>query len=79
MRKGFTLIELLVTVAIIAVIGAGVAVYYGRDLVDNARREMTLHEMGQIRDAFQRFYSDNAAQSPHRGRGRALQRLRCRP
>ena len=62
MRKGFTLIELLVTVAIIAVIGAGVAVYYGRDLVDNARREMTLHEMGQIRDAFQRFYSDNAAQ-----------------
>lgn len=61
-RKGFTLIELLVTVAIIAVIGAGVAVYYGRDLVDNARREMTLHEMGQIRDAFQRFYSDNAAQ-----------------
>ena len=62
MRKGFTLIELLVTVAIIAVIGAGVTVYYGRDLVDNARREMTLHEMGQIRDAFQRFYSDNAAQ-----------------
>ena len=62
MRKGFTLIELLVTVAIIAVIGAGVAVYYGHDLVDNARREMTLHEMGQIRDAFNRFWADNSAQ-----------------
>ncbi len=62
MRRGFTLIELLVTVAIIAVIGAGVAVCYGGDLVDNARREVTLHEMSQIRDAFQRFYSDNSAQ-----------------
>ena len=62
MKKGFTLIELLVTVAIIAVVGAGVAVHYGRSMVDDARREMTLHEMGQIRDAFQRFYADNAAQ-----------------
>lgn len=62
MRKGFTLVELLVTVAIIAVIGAGVAASYGRELVDGARRELTLHEMGQIRDAFQRFHSDNAAQ-----------------
>ena len=62
MKKGFTLIELLVVVAIVAVIGAGVAVYYGHEVVDNAKRQMTLHEMGQIRDAFQRFYADNAGQ-----------------
>jgi prepilin-type N-terminal cleavage/methylation domain-containing protein len=62
MKKGFTLIELLVVVAIIAVIGAGVAVTYGRTLVDDAKKQMTLHEMGQIRDAFQRFWADNASQ-----------------
>ena len=62
MKKGFTLIELLVVVAIIAVIGAGVAVMYGREVVDDAKKQMTLHEMGQIRDAFQRFWADNAAQ-----------------
>ena len=61
-KKGFTLIELLVVVAIIAVIGAGVAVMYGREVVDDAKKQMTLHEMGQIRDAFQRFWADNAAQ-----------------
>lgn len=61
-RLGFTLIELLVTVAIVAVVGAGVAVSYGREMVENARRQMTLHEMGQIRDAFLRFWADNAAQ-----------------
>ncbi len=59
-RRGFTLIELLVVIAIVAVVGAGVAVTYGRDVVDNARRRMTLHEMGQIRDAFARFHADNA-------------------
>lgn len=62
MKKGFTLIELLVVVAIIAVIGAGVAVMYGRELVDDAKKQMTIHEMGQIRDAFQRFWADNSAQ-----------------
>jgi len=62
MKKGFTLIELLVVVAIIAVIGAGVAVTYGRQVVDEARQQMTIHEMGQIRDAFQRFYADNSDQ-----------------
>ena len=60
-QKGFTLIELLVVVAIIAVIGAGVAVVYS-DVVDNARKQMTIHEMGQIRDAFNRFWADNSAQ-----------------
>ena len=38
MKKGFTLIELLVVVAIIAVIGAGVVVTYGRTLVDDAKK-----------------------------------------
>lgn len=61
-RSGFTLIELLVTVALVAVIGAGVAISYGREVVENARRQMTLHEMGQIREAFLRFWADNAAQ-----------------
>ncbi|MGN0832250.1 MAG: type II secretion system protein [Kiritimatiellia bacterium] len=61
-NSAFTLVELLVTVAIVAVIGAGVAAYYGREVVDGARRQLTLHEMGQIRDAFQRFYADNAGQ-----------------
>lgn len=60
--KGFTLVELLVVVAIVAVIGAGVAVFYGREAVDDAKRQMTLHEMSQIRDAFQRFYADNIFQ-----------------
>ncbi len=58
----FTLIELLVVVAIIAVIGAGVAVTYGRHVIDDARQQMTIHEMGQIRDAFQRFWADNSSQ-----------------
>ncbi len=60
-QKGFTLIELLVVVAIVAAIGAGVAVMYS-DVVDNAKRQMTIHEMGQIRDAFNRFWADNSAQ-----------------
>lgn len=60
--RRFTLIELLVVVAIVAVIGAGVAATYGRELVEDVKRRMTLHEMGQIREAFERFYSDNAAQ-----------------
>ncbi len=61
-KTGFTLVELLVTMAIVAVVGAGVAVHYGREVVDDARRKMTLHEMGQIRDAFLRFYADNCGQ-----------------
>lgn len=62
MNKGFTLVELLVTVSIVAVIGAGAAVYYGREVLDNANRQISLHEMGQVRDAFQRFWVDNSAQ-----------------
>ena len=59
-RRGFTLVELLVVIAIVAVVGAGVAVTYGRSVVVQARRQTTLHEMGQIRDAFARFHADNA-------------------
>ncbi len=61
-RLGFTLVELLVVIAIVAVIGAGVSVYYGRDNVDRGKREMTRHEMGQIRQAFQQCYADNSIQ-----------------
>ena len=59
-RRGFTLVELLVVIAILAVVGAGVAVTYGRNVVVQARRQTTLHEMGQLRDAFARFHADNA-------------------
>lgn len=59
-RRGFTLVELLVVIAILAVVGAGVAVTYGRSIVVQARRQTTLHEMGQLRDAFARFHADNA-------------------
>lgn len=59
-RRGFTLVELLVVIAILAVVGAGVAVTYGRSVVVQARRQTTLHEMGQLRDAFARFHADNA-------------------
>ena len=40
MRRYFTLIELLVVVAIVAVIGAGVAVMYGREVVDDAKKHI---------------------------------------
>ena len=60
MRKlGFTLVELLVVVALVAIIGAGVAVTYGRKIVDDANYRMTLHEQGQLREAFTKFYADN--------------------
>lgn len=59
-RRGLTLVELLVVIAIVAVVGAGVAVTYGRETLVRARRQMTLAEMGRIRDAFARFHADNA-------------------
>lgn len=59
-RRGFTLVELLTVIAIVAVVGAGVAVTYGRETLVRARRQMTLAEMGRIRDAFARFHADNA-------------------
>lgn len=59
LKVGFTLIELLVVIAVVAIIGAGVAVSYGRETVENARRQMTFHEMGAIRTAFQTFHQAN--------------------
>lgn len=59
-RSGFTLVELLVVIAIVAVVGAGVAVSYGREVVVRARRQMTLDEMGRLREAFRRFHAENA-------------------
>ena len=47
MKSGFTLIELLVVVAIIAVIGAGVAVTYNR-LDERAKVAMELNDIGVL-------------------------------
>ncbi len=47
MNKGFTLIELLVVVAIIAVIGAGVAVTYNR-LDQRAKTAMEINDIGEL-------------------------------
>ncbi len=47
LRKGFTLIELLVVVAIIAVIGAGVAVTYNR-LDERAKTAMEINDIGVL-------------------------------
>lgn len=58
-KYAFTLVELLIVVAIIAVVGAGVAVTYGRKMVDDSRNQLTLHEMHEIKKAFLRFHSDN--------------------
>ena len=46
-RSGFTLIELLVVVAIIAVIGAGVAVTYNR-LDQRAKTAMEINDIGEL-------------------------------
>ena len=58
-RGGFTLVELLVVISIVALMGTGVSVYYGKEHAVNAKRQMTLHEMEQIRQAFRQFYADN--------------------
>lgn len=55
----FTLVELLVVLAIIAVVGSGIAVTYGRKNVEEAKARMTLHEMGEIKKAFLNFENDN--------------------
>ena len=47
MKSGFTLIELLVVVAIIAVIGAGVAVTYNR-LDQRAKTAMEINDIGEL-------------------------------
>jgi prepilin-type N-terminal cleavage/methylation domain-containing protein len=57
-KKNFTLVELIVVVAIVAVIGSGIAVTY-TGLQEDAKAKMTLYEMKEIKDAFTRFYDDN--------------------
>ena len=47
MKSGFTLIELLVVVAIIAIIGAGVAVTYNR-LDERAKVAMEMNDIGVL-------------------------------
>ncbi len=57
-KKSFTLVELIVVIAIIAVVGSGVAVSY-IGLEQEKKDEMTLYEMNEIKKAFTRFYDDN--------------------
>lgn len=54
MKSGFTLIELLVVVAIIAVIGAGVAVTYQK-LDDRAKTAMEISDIGTIEKAIKHW------------------------
>ncbi len=53
-RSGFTLIELLVVVAIIAVIGAGVAVTYSR-LDERAKTAMEINDVGTLTKTIQHW------------------------
>ncbi len=53
-RSGFTLIELLVVVAIIAVIGAGVAVTYNR-LDERAKTAMEISDVGTLTKTIQHW------------------------
>lgn len=54
MKSGFTLIELLVVVAIIAVIGAGVAVTYNR-LDERAKTAMEISDVGTLSKTIQHW------------------------
>ena len=53
-KSGFTLIELLVVVAIIAVIGAGVAVTYNR-LDERAKTAAEIHDIGVLTDTIKHW------------------------
>lgn len=61
-KNGFTLVELLVVVAIVALISTSISVFYGKENAARAKRQMTIHEMHQIKQAFQLFYMDNEPQ-----------------
>ena len=54
MKSGFTLIELLVVVAIIAAIGAGVAVTYNR-LDERAKTAAEIHDIGVLTDTIKHW------------------------
>ncbi len=62
-KAGFTLIELLVVVAIIAVIGAGVAVTY-RNMDDKAKTAMEMSDIGTIQKAIANWSFINDGKLP---------------
>lgn len=62
-KAGFTLIELLVVVAIIAVIGAGVAVTY-RNMDDKAKTAMEMSDIGTIQKAIANWSFINDGRLP---------------
>lgn len=62
-KAGFTLIELLVVVAIIAVIGAGVAVTY-RNMDDKAKTAMEMSDIGTIQKAIAHWSFINDGRLP---------------
>lgn len=62
-HAGFTLIELLVVVAIIAVIGAGVAVTY-RNMDDKAKTAMEMSDIGTIQKAIANWSFINDGKLP---------------
>jgi prepilin-type N-terminal cleavage/methylation domain-containing protein len=57
-RKAFTLLELLVVVSILAIIGGAIIPVISSNIFDNAKRDMNLSSMSQIRDALLRFRQD---------------------
>lgn len=58
-RRGFTLIELLVSMAIVALLLAlAVPRYFGR--IELAKETVLRENLHQMRDALDKFYSDNA-------------------
>jgi len=59
-RKAYSLVELLLVVAIVAAIGSGVSVSYGKMLVDRSHNQLTQREMAEIKRAFLSFYADNS-------------------
>lgn len=64
-HAGFTLIELLVVVAIIAVIGAGVAVTY-RNLDEKAKTAMEMNDIGVISSAIKNWSVVNDYKLPNK-------------
>ena len=60
-HSAFTLVELLLVVAIAATVSAGVVVTYA-NVAESSRRQATLREMGEIRDAFAAFWADNSSE-----------------
>jgi general secretion pathway protein G len=58
MRKGFTLIELLVVMSIIALLLTLVSPRYFQS-IDNAKEKVLRENLHIVRDAIDKYYSDN--------------------